>query len=102
MPDILKYLTVGEVIEINRRMLKEIKVKRADSHRVASRQKIEAVLAKVEEHEGDVHSKAATLLIGLTRAHAFDSGNRRTAYTATKLFLKQTGQSWKSRSNQES
>jgi prophage maintenance system killer protein len=30
-------------------------------------------------------------LIQLTKAHAFDSGNRRTAYAATKLFLEANG-----------
>ena len=31
------------------------------------------------------------LLIQLTKAHAFDSGNRRTAYAAAKLFLEANG-----------
>ena len=90
MPE-LKYLTLDEIIEVNKNVLKEIRVKRADSHRVASRQKIEDVLSKVQAEEGDVYLKAAVLLIQLTKAHAFDSGNRRTAYAATKLFLEANG-----------
>jgi prophage maintenance system killer protein len=31
------------------------------------------------------------LLISLTKAHSFQSGNRRTAYAATKLFLEANG-----------
>lgn len=75
-------------MEINKRVLKEIKVKRGDSHRIASRRKIEEALLRVEETQGDIYEKAALLLIGLTRAHAFDSGNRRTAYASTELFLR--------------
>ncbi len=87
----MRYLTAEEIIEIHKRVLKEIRVKRADSHRVASRQKIEVALAEVQEQEGDVYWKAATLFVGLTRSHAFDSGNRRTAYAATKVFLQANG-----------
>ena len=82
---------MDEIIEVNKKILKEIRVKRADSHRVASRQKIEEVLRKVQAEEGDAYWKAAVLLIQLTKTHAFDSGNRRTAYAATKLFLEANG-----------
>ena len=83
----VRYLTTDEIVDINKNVLKEIKVKKADSHRVASRKKIEDVLGKVQAEEGDAYWKAAVLLIQLTKAHAFDSGNRRTAYAAAKLFL---------------
>jgi death on curing protein len=90
LPD-SKYLTLDEIIEVNRKVLNEIRVKGADSHRVASRQKIQDVLGKVQAEEGDTYWKAAVLLVQLTKAHAFDSGNRRTAYAATKLFLEANG-----------
>jgi death-on-curing family protein len=86
-----RYLTADEVVDINKSVLKEIRVKKADSHRVASGQKIEDALAKVQSEEGDTYWKAAVLLIQLTKAHAFDSGNRRTAYAAAKLFLEANG-----------
>ncbi len=88
MPEEVRYLTAEE---INERVLKEIRVKRGDSDRVASRKKIEDALAEVQKKDRDVYWKAATLLVGLTRAHAFDSGNRRTAYAATKVFLEANG-----------
>ena len=66
-------------------------MKKADSHRVASLVKIEEVLKNVQAGGGDVYRRAALLLIQLTKAHAFDSGNRRTAYAATKLFLEANG-----------
>ena len=87
-----RYLTVDEVVAVNKGVLKEIRVKKADSHRVASRQKIEDALKKVQAEEGDTFQKAAVLLIELTKAHAFDSGNRRTAYAAAKLFLEANGE----------
>ena len=79
------------MVDINKNVLKEIIVKKADSHRVASRQKIEDALGEVLKEERDVYWKASVLLIRLTKAHAFDSGNRRTAYAATKLFLEANG-----------
>lgn len=88
----IRYLTTDEVVDVNRNILREIKVKKADSHRVASRQKIDDALRKVQAEEGDAYRKAAVLLIQLTKAHAFDSGNRRTAYAAAKLFLEANGE----------
>jgi len=86
-----RFLTVDEIIEVNQRVLKEIRVKKADSHRVANLRKIEDVLRNVQAEGGDVYWKAALLLTQLTKAHAFESGNRRTAYASTKLFLEANG-----------
>jgi len=36
---------------------------------------------------GDIYEKAARLLIELTRIHAFESGNKRTAFLSTKKFV---------------
>lgn len=87
----VRYLTVDEIIEVNQRVLKEVRVKKADSHRVASHTKLEDVIRNVQGEKGDVYRKASALLIQLTKAHAFDSGNRRTAYAAAKLFLEANG-----------
>ena len=90
MPE-TRYLTANEIVEVNRRVLNEIRVRKADSHRIANLKRIEDVMKTVQEESGDVYRKAAVLLIQLTKAHAFDSGNRRTAYAATKLFLEANG-----------
>ena len=87
----VRYLTVDEIIEVNQKVLKEIRVKRADSHRVVSHSKLEDVISRVQDEKGNVYRKGAALLIQLTKAHAFDSGNRRTAYAAAKLFLEANG-----------
>ena len=50
--------------------------------------KIHQVLDACEQDEGDVFNKAAVVLEGLIKAHAFASGNRRTAFLAMKEFLK--------------
>jgi death on curing protein len=85
------YPTIDELIELNRRVLGEIRVKKADRHRVLSRSGLERVIRLVGEQAGDVYEKATTLLIGLVRTHPFASGNRRTAYLATMSFLEMNG-----------
>ncbi len=87
----VNYPTTDELIELNRRVLGEIRVKKADRHRVLSRRGLERVIRLVGEQAGDVYEKATTLLIGLVRTHPFASGNRRTAYLATMSFLEMNG-----------
>ncbi|TMI23167.1 hypothetical protein E6H36_11335 [Candidatus Bathyarchaeota archaeon] len=82
------YPSVDELIETNRRVLREISVKRAVRHRVLSRPKLEAATQKMRAEEGDLYDKAAVLLTELVRGHAFASGVRRTAYVATVSFLR--------------
>ncbi len=88
----IKYPTVDELVELNKRVLSEIKVKKADQHRVLSRSALENLLESVREQKGDLYEKAVTLLTGLVRTHSFASGNRRTAYLATKSFLEMNGE----------
>lgn len=91
----IEYLTAEQLAEINRRVLQEVKVKRADTHRLANRAKLKSIVQEVRALDGEVFEKATCLLVGLTKKHAFDSGNRRTAYTATKLFLEANGEALK-------
>lgn len=88
----LRYPTIDELIELNKRVLREIKVKKADRHRVLSRSALDNLLRMVREEEGDIYEKAVTLLTGLVRTHHFASGNRRTAYLAAKGFLEMNGE----------
>ena len=41
----------------------------------------------VKSKEGTIYDKAAILLLKLTQAHAFESGNKRTAFLSTKRFV---------------
>ena len=75
------------IIEYNILVLTKVKVKKADRSEVLSRRKLDAALESVQEHKGDLYNKAALLLQGLVKAHAFASGNRRTAFLATKDFI---------------
>ncbi|MFH1306553.1 MAG: type II toxin-antitoxin system death-on-curing family toxin [Candidatus Micrarchaeota archaeon] len=81
------YPNAEEIIEYNLLVLSIIKVKKADRPEVLSKQKIADVIDECREFDGDIHSKALVLLKGLVKAHAFASGNRRTAFVATKSFL---------------
>ena len=76
-----------KIIEFNLLALELIKVKKADQPKVLSKAKIMQVLEECAQTEGDVYEKAAVLLKGLVQKHPFASGNRRTAFIATKYFL---------------
>lgn len=89
--DEIRYLSSDELIDFNKTVLKEIKVRKADAPKILSRQKIQDVLDAVRGTSGDVFDKAVVLMTGLVRAHPFASANRRTAYIATKLFLELNG-----------
>ena len=64
-----------------------IKVRKADKPEVLSKSKITNVIRDCEENDGDVYDKAIVLLKGLIQKHPFASGNRRTAFIATKDFI---------------
>ena len=87
----VSYPSIEEVEEFNILVLNLIKVKRADRHNVLSRAKIRAALAACEAAEGGIYAKAAVLLEHLVKAHAFASGNRRTAFVAAKSFVLKNG-----------
>jgi len=89
----VKYPTINELIEINKLALKLIRAKKADQHKVLSRNALDFVLRSMKEQEGDIYEKAVTLLTGLLRSsHPFASGNRRTAYLAARGFLEINGE----------
>ena len=81
------YPTVEKIIELNALVLVVIKVKKADKPMVLSRRKIEEAIENCKNNEGDIYDKAVVLLQGLIEKHSFASGNRRTAFIATKDFL---------------
>jgi death-on-curing protein len=87
-----RYLKSEELVKVNELVLQQIKVRKADTPRVLSKTKLDRILKSARKTEGDVHDKAAALLVGLVRGHPFASGNRRTAFVATRLFLEQNGE----------
>jgi death-on-curing family protein len=88
----IRYLSVEQLIEINKIILKEVKVKKADSHKVLSSATLREILEETKTEGSNIYEKAAILLIELTQRHPFASGVRRTAYAAAKLFLEANGE----------
>jgi|SRR3989338_7420847 len=81
------YPSPEKIIEYNFLALEFIRVKKADSPKVLSKAKIREIIEECENKEGDVYAKAVVLLKGLVQKHPFASGNRRTAFIATKDFV---------------
>jgi prophage maintenance system killer protein len=88
----IRYPSIEELIELNKDILQKVTVKRANHHEVLSRRKLEEIVDKVRNQEGDVYDKAVTLLSAIITSHPFASGVRRTAYVATKAFLLENGE----------
>ena len=92
---IIIYPEVKDIINDNKIVLEEIRVKKADQPKVLSEIKIDEVINECKKSRRDLYYKAAILLEGLTKKHPFASGNRRTALVSTIKFLldnkKQTG-----------
>ncbi|MBI2185315.1 MAG: type II toxin-antitoxin system death-on-curing family toxin [Thaumarchaeota archaeon] len=87
-----RYPTENQIIQLNKEVLAEIRVKKADRHKVLRRPAISAAIEEAKNEPGDIYDKAASLLRSLIQSHPFDSGNRRTAYTATVTFLRMNGE----------
>lgn len=76
------YLDYLYFIAVNKVAIELFEVKKADKHEVLSVAKLMDVEDYCIEEKGDFYDKAAILLISLVKAHAFASGNRRTALLA--------------------
>ena|SRR3989344_4440806 len=83
----IDYLSKERIIELNLLVLTIIKVKKADTHKVGNVSKLIKVLDLCKKSSGDIYDKAIILFKGIINEHPFVSGNRRTAFLATKLFL---------------
>lgn len=81
------YPSVDKVVEFNALSLSVISVKKSDAAKVLSVSKVEGAIEACRKSEGGLFDKAVVLLRELVQAHAFASGNRRTAFIATKYFL---------------
>ena len=74
-------------VALNREILEKYPVKRGDRHDVMSPLKVVGLAQKVETTPGDLYDKATVLLSSSIGAHAFASGNKRTAFFMTRAFL---------------
>ena len=87
----LRYPTVDKIVEYNELALHFLKAKKGDKAEVLSHSKIKRAIDDCISAPGEVYDKATALLRGLIQAHAFASGNRRTAFIVTKDFLLSNG-----------
>jgi death-on-curing protein len=85
------WLPVEAVIEHNRRELAGT----GENHFVRDQGLLESALARPRNAfaygEDDIVVLAVALMAGISRAHAFEQGNKRTAFAAMRLFLRANG-----------
>ncbi len=81
------YPSVEKIIEYNLLAISLFKVKKADKAQVISKERIVLIVEACKQLDGDIYDKAVLLLNDLIKRHPFVSGNRRTAFIATKAFL---------------
>ena len=91
MPNEPNWLPIEVVIEHNRLELSET----GENHFVRDRGLLESALARARNAfaygEEDIVVLAVALMAGISRAHAFEQGNKRTAFAAMRLFLRANG-----------
>jgi prophage maintenance system killer protein len=71
-----RYPTLDELVEANRAVLREIRVRKADSARMSSSASLRSIISRAMQTERDVYKTATSLLTDLVRMHPFASGNR--------------------------
>jgi death on curing protein len=91
LPNEPRWLPVEVVIEHNRLELAGTR----ERHLVRDIGLLESALARPRNAFGygeeDIITLAVTLMAGIARAHAFEQGNKRTAFAAMRLFLRANG-----------
>lgn len=88
---VIVYPEPDQIIEYNLLILHIINVKKADKAKVMSHQKIVDIIDECQNFNGDLYDKAAVLMMEIIQKHAFESGNRRTAFIVTKDFVIKNG-----------
>ena len=89
----IRYLGVKEVLRIHQQVIREF----GGSHGVRDLGLLESAVARPKAGFGDyeayptVVEKAAVLLHSIAKNHAFVDGNKRTALTSARTFLKRNG-----------
>ena len=91
MPNEPIWLPIEAVIEHNRLELAET----GETHFVRDWGLLESALARPRNAfaygEEDIAVLAVALMAGISRAHPFEQGNKRTAFAAMRLFLRANG-----------
>ena len=81
------YPSVEEIQLNNTVAIEMFRRSKKDQAKTISVGYLQKVIDMVIQNNGDLYDKAAQLLIELTRIHAFESGNKRTAFLSCKRFV---------------
>jgi len=81
------YPSVEEIQYNNTITIEMFRRSKHDQAKTISVSFIKKSIDSVKATPGDLYDKAAVLLLELTRMHAFESGNKRTAFLTTKKFV---------------
>ncbi|MHB2035178.1 MAG: type II toxin-antitoxin system death-on-curing family toxin [Nitrososphaerales archaeon] len=92
---VIRYPSLEVLITLNKTILEAVRVGKHDRHLVWDREGLVKALEEMKTEEGDIFDKATKLLIELTVKHPFKSGNKRTAFVATEVFLATNGKAVK-------
>jgi len=85
-----RYLTVAEIVEINAEMVRQF----GGIHALRDSGLLQSAAARPQSgYYTDVIEEAAALFESLSQNHPFVDGNKRTAFTATAVFLMLNGYS---------
>jgi death-on-curing protein len=83
-----RYLSFGEIVEINAAMVREF----GGTHAVRDPGSLHSAVGRPQNgYYSDVIEEAAALFESLSQNHPFVDGNKRTAITATAVFLMLNG-----------
>jgi len=85
--DLFNYPTVEEIQYYNTIAIEMFRKSKHDEAKTITVSYIEKAIEKVQNKQGTLYDKAALMLYELTRVHAFESGNKRTAFLTTKKFV---------------
>ena len=84
---VIVYPTIDEIQYYNTIAIEMFRKSKSDQAKTISVSYIQKAIDKTKMNPGGIYDKAARLLIELTRIHAFESGNKRTAFLSTKKFV---------------
>ena len=86
------YPTVEEIQYNNIIAIEMFRRSKHDQAKTISVSFIQKVIDAVKTTPGDLFEKATLMLLELTQIHAFESGNKRTAFLTTKKFVITNGE----------
>ena len=88
---VIVYPTIDEIQYYNTIAIEMFRKSKSDQAKIISVLYVRKVIDKTKMNPGGIYNKAARLLIELTCIHAFESGNKRTAFLSTKKFALKNG-----------